>query len=84
MHMIIVLIMMLIIIMRKYSLSVLMKADVKQTVKHTIIYPAVTEFFLRNVHILVAYLLDYQLTCRSYVWSTINLAFHRHTYGPTR
>ena len=77
--------MMLIIIMRKYILSVLMKTDVKlQIVKHTIIYPAVTEFFLRNVHILVAYLLDYQLQCRSYVWSTINLAFHRHTYGPTR
>ena len=54
--MIIVLIMMLEIIMRKYSLSILMKTDVKQIiiVKHNIIYPAVTEFFLRNVHILVA------------------------------
>ena len=49
--------MMLKIIMRKYSLSILMKTDVKQIkiiVKHNIIYPAVTEFFLRNVHILVA------------------------------
>ena len=76
--------MMLMIIMRKYSLSILMKTDVIQIIKHTIIYPAVTEFFLRNVHILVAYLLDYQLQCRSYVWSTINLAFHRHTDSPTR
>lgn len=78
--------MMLKIIMRKYSLSILMKTDVKQIiiVKHNIIYPAVTEFFLRNVHILVAYLIDYQLQCRSYVWSTINLAFHRHTDSPTR
>lgn len=65
--MIIVLIMMLIIIIRKCSLSVLMKTDVKQIVKHTIIYPAVTKCFLRNVYILVAYLLDYQLQCRSYV-----------------
>ena len=78
--------MMLIIIIRKYSLSVLMKTDVKQIVKHTTIYLSSCDrvFFLRNVDILVAYLLDYQLQCRSYVWSTINLAFHRHTYGPTR
>ena len=41
--------MMLIIIMRKYILSVLMKTDVKlQIVKHTIIYPAVTEFFFEK------------------------------------
>jgi len=75
---------MLIIIIKKCGLSVLMKTDVKQIVKHTIIYRAVTEWFLRNVHSLVAYLLDYQLQCRSYVWSTINLAFHRHTNSPTR
>ena len=78
--------MMLIIIIRKYSLSVLMKTDVKQIVKHTTIYLSSCDrvFFLRNVDILVAYLLDYQLQCRSYVWSTINLVFHRHTYGHTR
>ena len=78
--------MMLIIIIRKYSLSVLMKTDVKQIVKHTTIYLSSCDrvFFLRNVDILVAYLLDYQLQCRSYVWSTINLAFHRHTDSPTR
>ena len=35
--------------MRKYILSVLMKTDVKlQIVKHTIIYPAVTEFFFEK------------------------------------
>ena len=61
-----------------------MKGDVKQIVKHTMINPALTECSLRNVHILVAYLLDYQLQYWSYVWSTINLAFHRHTNGPTR